>query len=68
MVSTFAELSPFNFHSLAHPEPIGELALLPAVRAAAADTLTVADGFFVPRADRAGTWHGTLHLARMVRT
>ena len=46
-------------------QKIGELALLPAVRAA--DTLIVADGFSCRSRSSKLTEHGTLHLARTVR-
>ena len=48
-------------------QKIGALALLPTVRAAAADTLAFADGFSCHEQIEQGTGHGTLHLARRVR-
>jgi hypothetical protein len=44
-------------------QKIGELALLPAVRAAAADTLIVTDGFSCREQIEQGTGRPTLHLA-----
>ena len=53
----------FKPEHFATSQRIGELALLPAVRAAAADTLIVADGFSCREQIEQGTGRGTLHLA-----
>ena len=53
----------FKPEHYATSQKIGELALLPAVRAAAADTLIVADGFSCREQIEQGTGRGTLHLA-----
>jgi Fe-S oxidoreductase len=45
----------------------GEQALLPAVRAAGADTLIVTDGFSCRSQIRHGTDRGALHLAQVVQ-
>ena len=56
----------FKPEHFATSQRIGELALLPAVRAAAADTLIVADGFSCREQIEQGTGRGTLHLAEVL--
>jgi hypothetical protein len=46
---------------------VGELALLPAVRAAAPDTLLVADGFSCREQIAQATGRRVLHLAEVLR-
>ena len=53
----------FKPEHFATSQRIGEVALLPAVRAAAADTLIVADGSSCREQIEQGTGRGTLHLA-----
>ena len=57
----------FESHKYELSQKIGERALLPAVRAAEADTLIVADGFSCREQIRQGTQRETLHLAQVLR-
>jgi FAD/FMN-containing dehydrogenase/Fe-S oxidoreductase len=56
----------FKPEHYATSQKIGELALLPAVRAAAADTLIIADGFSCREQIEQATGRGTLHLAEVL--
>ncbi len=56
----------FKPEHYATSQKIGELALLPAVRAAAADTLIVADGFSCREQIEQATGRRTLHLAEVL--
>ncbi len=59
---------PFGFEreKFAVSQRIGERVLLPAVRAASAETLIVADGFSCREQITQNTGRGTLHLAELL--
>ena len=57
----------FEQHKYALSQKIGERALLPAVRAAAADTLVIADGFSCREQILQGSGRRALHLAQVLQ-
>jgi Fe-S oxidoreductase len=56
----------FEAEKFAVSQAIGERVLLPAVRAAAADTLIVADGFSCREQIRQATGRRAMHLAELI--
>jgi Fe-S oxidoreductase len=56
----------FEAEKFAVSQAIGERVLLPAVRAAAADTLIVADGFSCREQIRQATGRRAMHLAEVI--